>query len=76
MLIRENIEGLYVAFEHYVAIGDAACMMLDHVGRVELAQRIHVAVDQTLRADNIRTDDLGGSASTADYAAAVIRRLS
>ena len=53
----------------------AACMMLDHVGRQAVAQRIRRAVDLTLREDKVRTGDLGGTATTAQYAAAVIRRL-
>ena len=54
----------------------AACMMLDHVERRGLAQRIRKAVDQTLLEDNVRTGDLGGKASTAAYAEAIVRRLS
>jgi isocitrate dehydrogenase (NAD+) len=54
----------------------AACMMLDHVGRRDLARRIRKAVDQTLLEDKIRTGDLGGKASTMAYAQAVARRLS
>ena len=53
----------------------AACMMLDHVGQRDRAQRIRKAVDQTLLEDKIRTGDLGGSATTVAYAEAVIRRL-
>jgi len=54
----------------------AACMMLDHVGKGELAQRIRKAIDQTLKQDGILTGDLGGKASTAQYAKAVVARLS
>jgi isocitrate dehydrogenase (NAD+) len=53
----------------------AACMMLDHVGRGDCAKRIRAAVDVTLHEDKIRTGDLGGKATTAQYAKAVIRRL-
>jgi isocitrate dehydrogenase (NAD+) len=54
----------------------AACMMLDHVGMRDVAQRIRRAIDQTLLEDAIRTGDLGGKATTAQYAAAVANRLS
>jgi isocitrate dehydrogenase (NAD+) len=54
----------------------AACMMLDHVGCGVIATRIRKAVDRTLHEDKIRTGDLGGKASTAQYAKAVIRGLS
>ncbi len=53
----------------------AAAMMLDHAGRPDLDTRLRAALDQVLMQDNIRTRDLGGSASTADFAAAVVRRL-
>ena len=53
----------------------AACMMLEHVGHGEIALRIREAVDTTLRGDGIRTRDLKGTASTAEYAKAVIARL-
>ncbi len=53
----------------------AAGLMLDHVERGELAQRLRAAIDATLREDKVRTRDLGGSASTAEFARAVVRRL-
>jgi isocitrate dehydrogenase (NAD+) len=53
----------------------AAGMMLDHVGRDDLAARLRTAVDRTLRDDNVHTGDLGGTATTREMAQAVIRRL-
>jgi isocitrate dehydrogenase (NAD+) len=53
----------------------AAGMMLDHVGRDDLAARIRTAVDRTLREDNVRTGDLGGTATTKDLTQAILRRL-
>ncbi len=53
----------------------ASALMLEHVGRQPLAARLRGAVDQALNADGVRTRDLGGSASTMDFARAVIRRL-
>ncbi len=53
----------------------AAVMMLDHAGREDLAARLRSALDQVLTEDNIRTRDLGGSASTKEFTAAVVRRL-
>ncbi len=53
----------------------AACMMLDHLGQPDVAARIRKAVVQTLRDDSIRTRDLGGNASTAEFADAAVRRL-
>ena len=53
----------------------AAVLMLDHAGRADLAARLTTALDQVLKQDNIRTRDLGGTASTAEFAAAVVRRV-
>ena len=53
----------------------AAGMMLDHVGKRAIAAGLRGAVDRVLREDGVRTRDLGGSATTAQFARAVIRRL-
>jgi len=53
----------------------AAAMMLDHVGRHDLATRLRSAIDRTLRDDDVRTRDLGGKASTKELTAAIVRRL-
>ncbi len=53
----------------------AAAMMLEHVGKDELAARIHAAVDKTLNEDNLRTGDLGGTATTRELTQAILRRL-
>jgi isocitrate dehydrogenase (NAD+) len=52
-----------------------ACMMLDHLEALETARRIRTAIERTLRDDGIRTRDIGGHASTDEFAVAVIRRL-
>src|SRR5690606_11476899 len=53
----------------------AACMMLDHIGQSEVADRIRAALDGTFRAGRDLTPDLGGQASTSDFTEAVIRNL-
>ena len=53
----------------------AAAMMLDHVGKDDLAARIRSAVDKALCDDNVRTGDLGGKATTKELTQAIIRRL-
>ena len=53
----------------------AAALMLDHAGRPDLDAMLRVALDRALMLDNIRTRDLGGTASTAEFAEAVARRL-
>lgn len=54
----------------------AAGMMLDHIGRHDLGERLRAAIDATLTRDGVRTGDLGGKASTREFADAVSRRLS
>jgi isocitrate dehydrogenase (NAD+) len=53
----------------------AAALMLEHVHRVDLAERLRDSVQRTLQRDHVRTPDLGGSASTMDFAHAVIKQL-
>jgi isocitrate dehydrogenase (NAD+) len=53
----------------------AAAMMLDHVGRNELAQPLRKAIRSTLNDDNVRTRDLGGTASTKQFAQAILRQF-
>lgn len=52
----------------------SAVMMLDHLGELEAAQRLQGAVIGTLR-DGIKTGDLGGKASTMEFAKAVAGRV-
>jgi isocitrate dehydrogenase (NAD+) len=58
-----------------VALMLAAGMMLDHVGRVDLGDRLRAAIDATLNVDNVRTGDLGGSATTRTFAEALVKRI-
>ena len=58
-----------------IALMLAAAMMLDHVGLVQLGDRLRLAIDQTLNIDQVRTGDLGGKASTREFADALVRRI-
>lgn len=53
----------------------SACMLLDHIGQQEVAQRIRLAVEKVLSSGQVRTRDLGGNASTDEYAEALVRAL-
>ncbi len=53
----------------------ASCLMLDHLGESEIAAGIRAAVLDVLVEGTARTADLGGTASTEDFGAAVISRL-
>jgi isocitrate dehydrogenase (NAD+) len=52
----------------------AAAMMLDHLGELDRADRVRRAVVDTIVKDQIRTRDLGGTASTQEFGNAVARR--
>jgi isocitrate dehydrogenase (NAD+) len=52
----------------------AAAMMLDHVGELEAGKRLRCAVETAIVKDNVRTKDLGGRATTDEFARAVARR--
>jgi isocitrate dehydrogenase (NAD+) len=50
-------------------------MMLDHLEQTDVAERIRVALGQTIRESDSLTPDLGGSKGTDAFAAAIISRL-
>ena len=54
----------------------ASAMMLDHVGKQDLANRLRTAITDTLNIDSVRTRDLKGEATTKQFTDAVCRRLS
>ncbi|MCC6317789.1 MAG: NAD-dependent isocitrate dehydrogenase [Gemmatimonadaceae bacterium] len=68
-----DIAGLGVANPSALLL--AACLMLDHVGDGARAHRIRSAVEAVVREGRVTTRDLGGSATTAQYADAVIARV-
>jgi isocitrate dehydrogenase (NAD+) len=53
----------------------AAAMMLDHIAKPEAAGRLRAALRATLEARDRLTGDLGGHASTAAFADAVVERI-
>ncbi len=53
----------------------AAAMMCDHLGEDAAADRIRRALVATMVADKVRTRDLGGTATTAEFGDAVARRV-
>lgn len=53
----------------------AACMMLEHIGDGERAQRIRSAFEGTIRDGQVLTRDLGGTAGTDTFTDAVIAKL-
>src|ERR1700736_6914739 len=57
------------------AIMLAAAMMLEHCHLPHMAARLRLGLDQTLNIDKVRTGDLGGHASTAEFTRALIKRI-
>ncbi len=53
----------------------SGCLMLDHIGETDAAGRIRAALGRVLEDRKIRTHDLGGSASTTEFADAVVAAL-
>ena len=53
----------------------AACMMLDHIGQPEPAERIRQALETMVSERDGLTRDLGGTATTEQFTAALLRRL-
>lgn len=57
------------------AIMLSAVMMLKHIGEVEAATKMENAILEVYREGILRTRDLGGEASTAEFATAVIEKI-
>ncbi len=53
----------------------SAAMLLDHVGQLDVAERIRSAVRETLKLPENRTGDLGGKATTKIFTDAVLKHL-
>jgi isocitrate dehydrogenase (NAD+) len=58
-----------------IALMLAAAMMLDHIQRHDLGDRLRRAIDATLNIDGVRTGDLGGNADTAAFTTALVARI-
>src|ERR1700719_486191 len=58
-----------------IALLLAAAMMLEHCHLPHMAARLRTAIDQTLNLDQVRTGDLGGNASTADFTRVLVQRI-
>jgi len=53
----------------------SAVLMLRHIGETPMAERITKALTVVLSEDHVRTRDLGGTATTTEFANAMCRRL-
>ena len=59
-----------------LAILLASALMLEHVERPHLAEKLRDAIYAVVREDHISTPDIGGTSSTRDFTTAIMRRLS
>ncbi|MGI8542234.1 MAG: isocitrate dehydrogenase (NAD(+)) [Aridibacter sp.] len=57
------------------AIMLSAVMMLRHIDEFEAADKMEEAIMDVFKEGEIRTRDLGGTASTADFASAIIEKM-
>ena len=53
----------------------AAAMLLDHVRLIDPAKRLREALAAALNIDKVRTGDLGGTASSAEFTRALVSRI-
>ena len=58
-----------------IALLQAACMMLEHIGKNDIAKKITNAILKTLNNGQSLTKDLGGSATTLELTNAIISNL-
>ena len=53
----------------------AGCLMLEHLDQPDVAARVRTAIEAQILEAEITTRDLGGTASTQEFADAVVRRM-
>jgi isocitrate dehydrogenase (NAD+) len=68
-----SIAGLGIA--NPTALIQTAVLMLKHIGEREVANRIQTALEKVLAEGKVLTRDLGGHATTIEFAEAVIRAI-
>lgn len=58
-----------------LALLNAACMMLDYMDKKDISKKISNAIDKVLKSKLVLTQDLGGKASTEEFAREIIKNL-
>jgi isocitrate dehydrogenase (NAD+) len=58
-----------------VALLLASGLMLEHVGRQDLAERLRAGIDKAIQVDGVRTGDMGGRDGTRAFAEAIARNV-
>jgi isocitrate dehydrogenase (NAD+) len=57
------------------ALVKSAVMMLEHLGEQKAADKLNLGLDQVLEEAQVKTGDLGGKATTAEFTQAVIKAI-
>lgn len=57
------------------ALMESACLMLQHLGERDAAQRLQGAIEEVYREGQCLTGDVGGSATTTQFTDEVVRKL-
>ena len=58
-----------------IALLNAACMMLDYLGKNDVSEKINVAIDKVLKTKSVLTKDLGGNAMGDEFTNEIINCL-
>ena len=58
-----------------IAMLSTAKLMLDRLKETEMATRLESAIARVIKEGKVRTRDIGGTAKTAEYADAIIRKI-
>ncbi|MFS0576219.1 tartrate dehydrogenase [Sporosarcina sp. 179-K 3D1 HS] len=53
----------------------SGALMLEHLGRLDLADRVTTAIEDVLREGEVKTADIGGTATTAEMGTAIITKI-
>jgi len=53
----------------------AGALMLEHLGRRDVHDRVVAAIERVVRAGRVRTPDLGGTAATDEMARAIVAEI-
>ena len=68
-----DIAGMGIA--NPLALLNAACMMLDHMDKKDISDKIRNAVSKVLSNGKVLTKDLGGNATTSEFTNEIINNL-
>ena len=68
-----DIEGKGIA--NPLAVLLSGCLMMEYMGERKIADNVRTAINRVLGAGKIRTGDLGGTASSAEFTQAIIEEL-